>query len=108
MRRAMAEAEVGDDLYREDPTVIALEEGYAERVGKPAALFTPSGTMANQLALCVLTRPGTTVIAGHRQHVVLYENGAAARNAGVQLDPVPDGDGTIDPAEVARAREAAG
>jgi threonine aldolase len=106
MRRAMAGAEVGDDLYREDPTVNALEEAYAERVGKPAALFTPSGTMANQLALRVLSRPGTTVIAGRRQHVVLYENGAAGRNAGVQLDPIPDDDGTIDPAAVAWARDA--
>ncbi len=58
MRRAMAEAEVGDDDYGEDPTVRALEEAFAERVGKPAALFVPSGVMANQIAVRVLTISG--------------------------------------------------
>jgi threonine aldolase len=106
MRRAMAEAEVGDDLYGEDPTVNALEAAYAERVGKEAALYVPSGTMANQLALRVLAEAGTLVIAGRRQHVVVYEAGAAARNAGVQFHLVDDAEGTIDPAEVAWAVEA--
>ena len=72
MRRAMADAEVGDDVYREDPTVNALEESFAARVGKAAALFVPSGTMGNQLALRVLARPGDLVVAGARQHVVIY------------------------------------
>ena len=72
MRRAMAEAEVGDDGYGEDPTVHALEETYAQRVGKEAALFVPSGTMANQVALRVLCLPGTLVVAGRRQHIVIY------------------------------------
>src|SRR5581483_1417339 len=76
MRRAMAEAEVGDDVYGEDPTVRRLEEAYAGLVGKEAALFVPSGIMANQIALRLLTRPGDAVIAGARQHVVAYENGA--------------------------------
>ena len=58
LRRAMAEAEVGDDGYGDDPTVNALEEEYAERVGKPAALYVPSGTMANQIAVRVLCPPG--------------------------------------------------
>ncbi|MGQ0520611.1 MAG: threonine aldolase family protein [Actinomycetota bacterium] len=107
MRRAMAEAEVGDDVYGEDPTVNRLKEAYATRVGKEAALFVPSGVMANQLALRVLAAPGSTVIAGARQHVVLYEAGAAARNAGVQFSTLPDGDGTLDPAAVAEVREAA-
>ncbi|MCA1692087.1 MAG: aminotransferase class I/II-fold pyridoxal phosphate-dependent enzyme [Actinobacteria bacterium] len=107
MRRAMAEAEVGDDLYGEDPTVNALQEAFADRVGKEAALYVPSGTMANQLVLRILARPGTAVVAGRRQHVVLYENGAAARNAGVQFHLVDDGDGTIDPEGVAWAVEAA-
>ncbi|MGH9177416.1 MAG: threonine aldolase family protein [Acidimicrobiales bacterium] len=107
MRRAMAEAEVGDDVYGEDPTVNRLQEAYAERVGKPAALFVPSGVMANQLALRLLARPGTTVVAGARQHVVIYEAGAAGRNAGVQFTTVADDDGTLDPAAVAWAREAA-
>ena len=106
MRRAMAEAEVGDDLYGEDPSVNRLEEEFAARVGKEAALFVPSGTMGNQVALRTLAPPGTVVVAGRRQHVVLYENGAAARNAGVQFHLVDDGDGTIDPAAVMWAVEA--
>src|SRR6266481_2944521 len=67
MRRAMAEAEVGDDVYREDPTVNALEAAFASRVGKQSALFVPSGTMGNQVALRVLSEPGTLVVAGRRQ-----------------------------------------
>jgi threonine aldolase len=108
MRRAMAEADVGDDVYGEDPTVNALEEAFAERVGKDAALFVPSGVMGNQVALRVLARPDTTVIAGRRQHVVIYENGAAGRNAGVQFHTLADDDGTISAEEVAWAIEAAG
>ncbi len=96
MRRAMAEAEVGDDDYGEDPTVRTLEEAFAARVGKPDALFVPSGVMANQIALRVLTKPGTAVVAGRRQHVVAYEYGAAALNAGIQFVAVDDADGTID------------
>ena len=107
MRRAMAEAEVGDDVYGEDPTVNRLEEAYAERVGKEAALFTPSGVMANQVALRVLTQPGDTVLAGARQHIVIYEGGAAERNAGVRIHAVPDDDGALGPAVVAWAVEAA-
>jgi len=106
MRRAMAEAEVGDDGYGEDPTVTALEEAYAERVGKPAAVFVPSGVMANQVALRVLCQPGGLVIAGRRQHVVIYEHGAAARNAGIQFCEVDDDDGTLDPDVVTWARAA--
>jgi len=102
----MARAEVGDDQYGEDPTVNALEEAYAARVGKPAALFVPSGVMANQIALRVLCRPGALVIAGRRQHVVIYEHGAAARNAGIQFHEVDDADGILDPAAVTWARAA--
>src|SRR5204863_7552354 len=80
MRRAMAEAEVGDDVYGEDPTVNLLQEEFAARVGKDAALYVPSGTMANQLALRLHTRPGTIVVAGRRNHIVAYEDGAGARN----------------------------
>ncbi|MDQ2827375.1 MAG: threonine aldolase family protein, partial [Actinomycetota bacterium] len=107
MRRAMASAEVGDDVYGEDPTVNTLEEAFAARVGKEAALFVPSGTMGNQLALRVLAAPGTAVVAGRRQHVVVYENGAAGRNAGIQFHTVDDVDGTIDPADVTWAAAAA-
>ena len=95
MRRAMADAEVGDDVYGEDPTVNALEEHFAGRLGKPAALFVPSGTMANQLALRTLSRPGTLIVAGRRSHVVAYENGAGAYNTGAQFHPVDDEDGSV-------------
>src|SRR3954447_3501592 len=97
MRRAMADAEVGDDVYGEDPTVNMLQEVFAERVGKPAALYVPSGTMGNQLALRVLAPAGTAVVAGARQHIVIYENGAGGRNAGIQFTALPDDDGTIGP-----------
>ena len=107
MRRAMAEAEVGDDVYGEDPTVNALQDAFAERVGKEAALFVPSGTMANQLALRMLAPAGSAVIAGRRQHVVVYENGAGGRNAGIQFALVDDDDGAPDPAAVAWVVEAA-
>src|SRR5580704_5865227 len=107
MRRAMADAEVGDDDYGEDPTVRALEEAFAARVGKDAALFVPSGVMANQIALRVLTEPGTAVVAGRRQHVVAYEFGAAAMNAGIQFVALDDRDGMLDVDEVRWARQAA-
>lgn len=106
MRRAMADAEVGDDGYGEDPTVRRLEEAYATLVGKPAAVFVPSGVMANQIALRVLTNPGDVVVAGRTQHVVGYELGAAARNAGVQFHLLDDAAGVLCPDEVRVAIEA--
>src|SRR5689334_10452943 len=108
MRRAMADAEVGDDVYGEDPTVNALQEAFASRVGKPAALYVPSGTMGNQLALRLLAPPGTAVVAGARQHIVIYENGAGGRNAGVQFTSLADDDGTIEPADLQWVIDAAG
>lgn len=107
MRSAMAAAEVGDDGYGEDPTVTLLEERFADRVGKQAALFVPTGTMGNQIALRLLTRPGGMVLAGRRQHVVAYEHGAAGANAGVHLHTVDDETGMLSPDEVRWAREAA-
>lgn len=95
MRAAMAEAEVGDDVYGEDPTVNRLEALAAALLGKPAALLTPSGVMANQLALRVLATPGTEVLCGARAHVYRYEQAASAGNAGVQLHPLPDADGRL-------------
>jgi threonine aldolase len=85
MRRAMAEAEVGDDVYGEDPSVRRLEELAARRLGKEAALFVPSGTMANQASLRALTRPGDLVLASADAHVLLFESGAASALAGVQI-----------------------
>jgi len=96
MRDAMANAVVGDDGFGEDPTVIALEELYATVVGKPAGVFVPSGVMANQIAMRILTRPGDTVVAGRRHHVVRFEMGAAARNASIQFATVDDADGVLD------------
>jgi threonine aldolase len=80
MRRAMAEAPVGDDQYGEDPSVNLLQERIAALCGKEAALFVPSGTMANQLALKLLTRPGDDVIVGEHAHMMWHEAGAAAAN----------------------------
>jgi threonine aldolase len=95
MRRAMADAEVGDDGSGEDPTVNLLEQTFAERVGKEAAVFVPSGTMGNQIALRMLGVPGTAVVAGRSQHVVAFENGAAAMNASVQWHTVDDSRGEL-------------
>src|SRR4051812_25022828 len=94
MRAAMAEAEVGDDVYGEDPTVNRLESLAAALMGKDAALYVPSGTMANQLAIRVQTSPGTEVLCQDRAHVYRYEAAAAPLNNGVQMHPlwnVPDG-----------------
>ena len=91
MRRAMAEAPVGDDQYGEDPTVNALQERIAALLGKEAALFVPSGTMANQIALKLLTRPGDEVIVGENAHMQWHETGAGAANSGVQFTPIGKG-----------------
>ncbi len=91
MRKAMAEAPVGDDQYGEDPSVNRLQERIAALLGKEAALFVPSGTMANQIGLKVLTRPGDEVVVGDEAHIVWHESGAAAANSGVQFSVVGRG-----------------
>jgi threonine aldolase len=94
MRRAMADAEVGDDVYGEDPTVNRLQSLAAGLLGKEAALYVPSGTMANQLAINVLSAPGTEVLCPDRSHVYRYEAAAAPGNSAVQMHPLwdmPDG-----------------
>ena len=85
MRAAIAAAPVGDDQYGEDPTVNALQQRTAELLAKEAALFVPSGTMANQVALRVLTRPGDEVVVSRESHAVWHETGGSAANAGVQF-----------------------
>jgi threonine aldolase len=85
MRAAMAAAEVGDDVWGEDPTVRRLEERVAELLGKQAAVFVPSGTMGNLACVAAQTRPGDEVIADREAHIVVYEVGGAAVVAGVQL-----------------------
>jgi threonine aldolase len=99
MREAIATAEVGDDVYGEDPTVRRLEEQVAELLGRPAALFVPSGTMANQIALRAQVKPGDKVIIGEGAHIWMYESGALAALAGAQTHVVP-GDGRFTAAGV--------
>lgn len=103
MRRAMAEAEVGDDVFREDPTVRRLEEAAAERTGKEAALFVPSGTMGNQIAVNVWTRPGQEVILEERSHIFDYEMGTMAVLSGVLPRPIRGDDGVLSVESVRRA-----
>lgn len=102
MRAAIAGAVVGDDLYGEDPTVQALQEQVAGLLGKEAALFVPSGTMANQLGLRLHTEPGDDVLVSEGAHIKWYEAGAAAALAGLQLVTVgnPDGAGLFTPADL--------
>ena len=89
MRAAMASAEVGDDVYGEDPTVRALEERVADLLGTEAALFVPSGTMGNQIALRAHTRPSDEVIIGRDAHCWRHESGGLAANAGLQTYMLP-------------------
>ncbi len=85
MREAIAAASVGDDQFGEDPTINLLQEQVAALLGKDAALWLPTGTMANQVALRALTRPGDDVIVSQESHAVWHETGAAAANSGVQF-----------------------
>lgn len=103
MRRAIAEAEVGDDVYGEDPTVNRLQERVAALCGTEDALFVASGTMGNQVALQVQTRPGDEVILEVGAHVRCHEGGAMAAFAGVQPRPLVGTRGILDPDEVAAA-----
>jgi threonine aldolase len=96
MREAMAEAEVGDDVYRDDPTVNRLEELAAEMLGKEAAIFVPSGTMGNLLALLVHCERGDEVIVGSLSHIYLNEAGGMSALGGIQACPIPNQkDGTL-------------
>ena len=88
MRRALAEAEVGDDVFGDDPTVIALERRVAALAGMEAALFVPSGTMGNQLAVHVLTHPADEVLLEAESHIYFYEQGGIATNSGCLAHPV--------------------
>jgi threonine aldolase len=104
MREAMYRAEVGDDVYGEDPSINRLEALAAEKVGKEAALFVPTGTMGNALAIMTYCRRGDEVIAGDRSHIYLDEAGGHARLNGSPARAVRNlPDGTLDRAELARA-----
>jgi threonine aldolase len=103
MRRAMAEAEVGDDVYREDPTVLRLEELAASMLAFPAALFVPTGTMGNQLAVHLQTRPGSEVIIEARGHIFNFEMGAMAVWSGALPRPIATENGLLEPPQVEAA-----
>ena len=94
MRAAMAAAEVGDDVYGEDPTVNRLQERAAEIFEKEAALFVPTGSMGNQIAVKVHTKPGQEIVIEERGHIFNYEMGAPAVLSGVTTRPVRSGDGS--------------
>jgi threonine aldolase len=101
MRQAMAGAEVGDDVYGEDPTVNALEAEVAAMFGHEAALFTPTGTMANQLAVQLLVLPGSELLCDADAHVVTYESGAAAVLGGISTRTWPAAGAGLDIAGIA-------
>ncbi|MDZ7269384.1 MAG: low-specificity L-threonine aldolase [candidate division KSB1 bacterium] len=103
MRRAMAEAEVGDDVYGEDPTVNRLQEYVAQLLGKEAALFVPSGTMANQIAIHCHTQPGDELICEAQSHILDYELGGAAALSGVSARPLAGDAGVITAAQIEAA-----
>ena len=94
MRAAMAAAEVGDDVFREDPTVNRLQERAAELFEKEAALFVPTGSMGNEIAVKLHTKPGQEIIIEERGHVLNYELGAASLISGVTIRPVKSVDGS--------------
>ena len=95
MRKVMYEAEVGDDVFKEDPTVNKLEEYVADLLGKEAALFVPSGVMGNQICLNVLTEPGDEVICDREAHIFNYESGSPARLSGIQIYPLDGKNGSL-------------
>lgn len=104
MRRAMAEAEVGDDVFEDDPTINRLEAVAAERVGKERALFVASGTMANLVSVMTHTRAGDEILLGDESHIFNYEVAGSARVAGVQAHALPNlADGTLDVKTIAAA-----
>ena len=103
MRQAIADAEVGDDVFGEDPTTVRLEAHVADLLGKEAAVFVPSGVMGNQLAIKVHTRPGDEVIVAERSHIYHYESGAPGLLSGVQLRPLGDAQGFLTGSDIAGA-----
>jgi threonine aldolase len=105
MRRAIAEAAVGDEQKREDPSVNALQERVATLLGQEAALFVPTATMANQIALKLHARPGDVLIAEETAHVVIYEYGGAAVHAGLMTLGLPGDRGRLTPDQVRAAAE---
>jgi threonine aldolase len=100
MRRAMAEAEVGDDVFGDDPTVNELQEHAAELLGKEAGLFVPTGSMGNQVSLGAMTEPGDEVVCHTDAHFLHYEGGSIAAHLGLVARPLPGAGGVIDADEI--------
>ncbi len=103
MREAMHTADVGDDVYGEDPLMNQLQSQVAQMLGKAAGLFIPSGTMSNQLAIRSHTQPGDEVICDYNAHIFNYEGGGPALLSGVQLHPLHGDHGILDPAQIIEA-----
>ncbi len=103
MRKAIAEARVGDDVFGEDPTINELQKRVAGLLGKDAALFVASGTMANQISIKSHTKPGDEVICEADSHIFNYEGGAPAFLSGVQMRPLPGINGVISPEQITTA-----
>jgi threonine aldolase len=103
MRRAMAEAEVGDDVFGDDPTVNSLQEFCAELLGKEAGLFVPTGSMGNQVSLGAMSRPGDEVVCEAGAHFLHYEGGSVAAHLGLVARPLPGANGVIAADQVAGA-----
>ena len=101
MRRAMAEAEVGDDVFGDDPTVISLQEYASSLLGKEAGLFVPTGSMGNQVALGALARPGDEVVCEAGAHFLHFEGGSVAAHLGLMMRPLPGEAGVITADQVA-------
>jgi len=106
MRRAMAEAAVGDDVFGDDPTVNELQEHAAALLGKEAGLFVPTGSMGNQVSLAVLTRPGDEVACERGAHFLHYEGGSVAAHLGLMMRPLEGHRGAIEADQVAGALRA--
>jgi len=95
MRKAMYDAEVGDDVYGEDPTTNELQEYAADLLGKESALFVTSGVMGNQICLNILTNPGDEVICEKDAHIFWYESGSPAKLSGLQIHQIDGIDGSL-------------
>src|SRR5690242_4695736 len=100
MRQAMAQAEVGDEQEREDPTVLALERRVAELLGQEEAVYLPTATMGNQIALAILAERGSELIVEERAHIMTSELGGAAYHSGLQTRPLPGYRGRLTPAQL--------
>src|SRR3990170_1724953 len=103
MRRAMAEAEVGDDVFGDDPTVNSLQEFAADLLGKEAGLFVPTGSMGNQVCLGSLTHPGDEVLCETGAHFLHFEGGSVATHLGLMMRPIPGRRGVLSADQVAPA-----